>query len=98
MTDIMEACIHGSKKTRIMYSANLSYELTKKYVADMLNAGLLMKREVEEGEMYFLTEKGRNVLDKLKKYKSLRQELHKLNDELRGLHKLNDELRRNLRR
>ncbi|BBD72189.1 hypothetical protein HS1genome_0578 [Sulfodiicoccus acidiphilus] len=82
MMDIMEACREGSRKTRIMYTANLSYELTKKYISEMEKMGLIIKRE-EDGEMFFLTERGRNLLDKLRKYRSLREEYMRLNDDLR---------------
>ena len=53
----------GSKKTHIMYGANLSYKLLTKYLGEVLDARLVCA----QGACYLLTEKGRNFLQRTEK-------------------------------
>ncbi len=48
----------GSKKTHIMYGANLSYKLLIRYLEEVLEAGLVC----EEESCYLITDKGREFL------------------------------------
>jgi len=64
IADILKAAENGSKKTRIMYLANLSYQLLEKYLWKVINAGLME----HNGEHYVLTEKGRIFLEKFNNY------------------------------
>jgi len=64
IADILKAAENGSKKTRIMYLANLSYHLLEKYLVKVIQAGLLR----HNGELYELTEKGRIFLEKFDDY------------------------------
>ena len=48
----------GSKKTHIMYGANLSFKLLTKYLNEVLDAGLIC----EKNSCYLITEKGKEFL------------------------------------
>ena len=66
-----EAGGSGSKKTHIMYGANLSYKLLTKYLEEVLNAGL-----VWEGQScYVITDKGREFLQAFHDYENRREEI-----------------------
>jgi len=73
--DILHAAGNGAKKTRIMYIANLSHELLKKYLWATTRSGFL--RPNDEG--YEVTEKGQAFLEKYgafsSKYSKLENEL-----------------------
>ncbi|RLI19030.1 hypothetical protein DRO54_09245 [Candidatus Bathyarchaeota archaeon] len=64
IADILKAAENGSKKTRIMYLANLSYHLLEKYLVKVIQADLLR----HNGELYEVTEKGRIFLEKFDDY------------------------------
>jgi len=70
-----------SKKTHIMYRANLSYRLLTSYLRVIMNAGLLEHDE----ESYTVTEKGRMFLELYESYerncKDLEKNLKDLKDE-----------------
>lgn len=59
---ILEIAKNGSRKTRIMYLGNLSFDLLQKYLGMLVNRGLL---EIRNGEdrVYVATEKGRAFLE-----------------------------------
>ena len=59
---ILEIAKNGSRKTRIMYLGNLSFDLLQKYVDMLVNLGLLDIRNDHE-RMYVATEKGREFLE-----------------------------------
>ena len=67
-----EAGDSGSKKTHIMYGANLSYKLLTRYLGEVLGAGLVCL----EGACYFITEKGREFLEVYEDYENKRREIH----------------------
>jgi len=60
--DILEIAKDGSRKTRIMYLGNLSFDLLQKYLETLVESGLV---EVKDGveKTYVATEKGRQFLD-----------------------------------
>jgi predicted transcriptional regulator len=60
---------NGSKKTHIMYGANLSYKLLTKYLGEVLDAGLVCAEE----SCYLLTEKGREFLHVYEGYEKRRR-------------------------
>jgi len=65
---------NGSKKTHIMYGANLSYKLLTRYVEGVLEAGLISY----DGESYYkLTEKGKMFLECYDEYETKRRDLEK---------------------
>jgi len=63
----------GSRKTHIMYQANLSYKLLTRYLKEVLTAGLICK----EKSYYVLTEKGNEFLQFYEDYSSKRKEIEK---------------------
>ena len=71
IADMLFAAGKGSKKTHIMYGANLSYKLVCRYLQELLEAGLVRH---EDGE-YSVTRKGREFLRKYREYSESRKEL-----------------------
>jgi len=59
---ILEIAKNGSRKTRIMYLGNLSFDLLQKYLEMLVNLGLLEMRNGKE-TIYVATEKGRQFLE-----------------------------------
>ena len=59
---ILDIAKNGSRKTRIMYLGNLSFDLLQKYLDMLVNLGLLEIRNSEE-RVYVATEKGRAYLE-----------------------------------
>lgn len=55
MLDVLREVARGSKRTRIMYAANLSHAMLRRYLDGLLSAGFV----VPHGEAYQLTAKGR---------------------------------------
>ena len=78
----------GSKKTHIMYGANLSYKLLTKYLDEVLDSGLIC----EGGSCYFITKKGKEFLEIYEDYEEEREAVHrhriKLNNGREELEKL----------
>ncbi|EHP68001.1 putative transcriptional regulator [Metallosphaera yellowstonensis MK1] len=72
--DILRVCESGSNKTRIMYKANLSYELLKRYMWELESSGLI----IVSGKTVRLTEKGKRVLLLIARAKSIRKELEEV--------------------
>lgn len=62
----------GSKKTHIMYKANLSYKLLKNYLEYVLTAGLV---EYDGKSYYLITEKGRMFLGLYDAYEKISREV-----------------------
>jgi len=67
VADILEICRNDTRKTSIMYQANLSFELLKKYLRLLQQANLI--KVGEGGSVYSATDKG---LGFLKEYYELR--------------------------
>jgi len=59
---ILEIAKNGSRKTRIMYLGNLSFDLLQKYLDLLVNLGLLQTRNEKE-KIYVATDKGRQFLE-----------------------------------
>jgi hypothetical protein len=57
-----------------MYQANLSYKLLCQYLDDVLDSGLVC---FEKGELYVLTAKGKEFLDRHEEYSKRRKSLEK---------------------
>ena len=77
IADILHAAGSGTKKTRIMGMANLSYRLLEKYLGRTVQTGLL--RLNDEG--YEVTERGQNFLEK---YDGFSSRYSKLESELQS--------------
>jgi len=59
------ASSNGAKKTRIMYFANLSWDLLNRYLNDLMEAGLLSSGS---SDCYVLTQKGKMFLYRFSEY------------------------------
>ena len=65
--DIIEIAKDGTRKTRIMYLGNLSFDLLQRYLDLLLGFGLI---QVRNGRGYIATEKGLHFLEE---YRELRR-------------------------
>ena len=73
---ILQIAKNGSRKTRIMYLGNLSFDLLQKYLDMLVNVGLLEIRNGNE-KTYLATPKGLAFLqdfNELKKHSEVVQE------------------------
>jgi len=73
IADILLVSSKGAKKTWIMYQANLSYALLNRYLAEVMDAGLVSF--VGSGDCYNITRKGQEFLDKFSEYFERRRQL-----------------------
>ena len=62
VADILGIARQGSRKTRIMYQGNLSFDLLQKYL-DMLVKHDLLETSGDSKKSYVATEKGRRFLE-----------------------------------
>ena len=61
--NILEIAKEGSRKTRIMYLGNLSFDLVQKYLSQLEQLNLVEVKDTPAGEkMYFATSKGERFL------------------------------------
>ena len=61
--NILEIAKDGSRKTRIMYLGNLSFDLVQKYLSQLEQLNLVEVKDTPGGEkMYFITAKGERFL------------------------------------
>jgi predicted transcriptional regulator len=64
--DILKIAAQGARKTRIMYVANLSYDLLEKYLEETMSLGFLQRTM----DRYGITEKGRTFLERYIEFSS----------------------------
>jgi predicted transcriptional regulator len=84
--DILSCCTSGSRKTNIMYRANLSYDLLKKYIKMLEDYKLIYN---DKGT-YFLTSKGKEFLDALNEYKEHIEKMEKIKQKVGKVLQLKD--------
>ena len=75
IADILEAASRNAKKTHIMYQANLSYKVLKKYLKKMKEASLISF--VCEEQCYTLTNKGKDFLGAYNEFSQNNRDLEK---------------------
>ncbi len=65
IADILELCIVGASKTRIVYQTNMNFKTAGSYLNKLIGIGLL---QILNGDrtLYKTTERGREVLRGLK--------------------------------
>jgi len=89
IADILSVVRDGAKKTHVMYQANLSFTLLKRYLTEVLEAGLV---RCDDEDSYRLTGRGRTFLDRFGEYSKrcerVEEELNNVNDEKTVLEKL----------
>ena len=61
ITKILETAREGTRKTQIMYRANLSFSQLKEYITFLINNGLILQTKVNGKEFYIATVKGRLI-------------------------------------
>ena len=66
IADILQVASQSAKKTQIMYQANLSYKVLKKYLHDLTVASLISFDFADQS--YVITLKGRDFLEAYKDY------------------------------
>lgn len=70
LMDVLNTSLNGVKVTRLMYRTNLSYSTLRKYLSASLKQELISKVSSSDGSvMYYTTQKGRLLLDRLKEVK-----------------------------
>lgn len=66
--EILEATLSPSNKMRIMYRSNLNSERFNRYFYDLLRKGFIEEKNGSDGRLvYKATERGRTLLDVLRK-------------------------------
>jgi predicted transcriptional regulator len=75
VANILEIAKDGAKKTRIMYLANLSYELFKKYLNFSMDKNFLEYNSIEK--KYKTTNKGLDFLKNYYKFKKIEEKYKK---------------------
>ncbi|MDH5462621.1 MAG: winged helix-turn-helix domain-containing protein [Candidatus Bathyarchaeota archaeon] len=66
--EILEATLSPSNKMRIMYRSNLNFERFNRYFYDLLRKGFIEEKNGSDGRLvYKATERGRTLLDVLRK-------------------------------
>ena len=66
IADILEFCVVGASKTRIVYQTNMNFKTASFYINELARKGLL---QVLNGDMtvYKTTDRGREILSGLKR-------------------------------
>lgn len=62
MSDILEICIDGANKTKIVYNANLNFKMLNSYLDALTKKGLIHLRK-DHGNEYVTTEEGIRMLE-----------------------------------
>ena len=79
--DMLSAASEKTRKTRIMYQANLSYRLLEKYLKSLLESGLV---KCVDDSFYLITWKGKEFLQS---YDDYLERCRRLGEEIRGVRK-----------
>ena len=79
--DLLSAASEKSRKTRIMYRANLSYQLLEKYLESLLESSLI---ECVDDSFYVITWRGKEFLQL---YDDYLKQCRRIGDQIKGTHK-----------
>jgi predicted transcriptional regulator len=90
IADMLLVAKDGAKQTQIMYRANLSYSLLRKYL-DEVRRAYLLSFERKNGH-YVLTSKGRQFLEVYREYSRRNRSVAKGLDDVDGKKKLLENL------
>lgn len=67
ISDILEATLHPSNKTRVMYRSNLNFARFHRYFDDLVARGFVEELNGTDGRVrYRATERGRDLLEVLR--------------------------------
>jgi len=90
IADILQVVRQNAKKTQIMYKANLSYKVLKRYLNNMTAASLISFET--EDRCYVLTPKGQRFLEVYKDYfkthKRIEKRINEINCQKQSLEEL----------
>lgn len=90
IANILQVASKNAKKTQIMFQANLSYKVLKRYLEDVTDASLIYLRT--EDQCYVLTKKGQEFLEAYKDYnetsKSIEKRLNDIDNKKKSLEQL----------
>ncbi len=78
VADILNSINSGANKTKIMFSANLSFKLLEKYLTIVVNSGLVQIN----GSKYELTLQGQEFVKKYSSFQERSISAHKLLESL----------------
>jgi len=100
IADILAVVRGGARKTHIMYQANLSFTLLKRYLGEVLEAGLAW---CDKENHYQITQRGRDFLERFtnysRRYEQVEVELNNVSDEKTVLEDIvNNNLNRRFKR
>lgn len=70
IADILSVAGGSARKTRIMFGANLSFDLANRYLAEVLKAGLV---SLCDDRFYSLTQRGKEYLKTYSEYSRLKK-------------------------
>ena len=66
ISQILEICMDGASKTKIVYQANLNFKTVNPYLDLLIKNGLIMVNE-KQVALYETTQKGKSLLEKMQK-------------------------------
>jgi len=66
VSQILDTCMSGASKTRIVYQANLNFKTVNAYLDILIRNGLIMVSE-KQVKLYETTVKGKSLLETIKK-------------------------------
>jgi len=66
ISQILEICMGGASKTKIVYQANLNFKMVNPYLDLLIKNGLIMVNE-KHVTLYETTLKGKNLLENMQK-------------------------------
>jgi len=70
IADVLSVTGDSARKTKIMFGANLSFNLVNRYLAEVLKADLV---SVNDGRYYFITDRGKEFLKRYGEYSRLKR-------------------------
>ena len=62
ISTILNVCIDGANKTKIVYQANLNFKSVSSYLDALIKNGLIDVNETSPGTIYKTTEKGLKLI------------------------------------
>lgn len=68
---ILTLCENPSKKTHILYKANLSYSQLQKYLYLLIDKELCVEEGENKNKRYYITDKGRRFLKEFQEIREL---------------------------
>jgi len=83
--DMLELAREGVGKTKLMYGANLSFELLQKYIGRLVASGLLSSEQGSKLQIFRTTERGEEFLSECRRLKQLHRLASESESKLRGM-------------